>query len=131
MTTHWADEAARPSQPFQVVQAVCISREPSPKLPKRFRVVAAGTGTFHCPSLRSTPVKWTPQRCHIAAPMINARCGVTDGMGAASRCGRYALSESRGCRRYAIPSLTDDSGTIPKKFPKKLLRTPKASAFLY
>src|SRR5208337_4027812 len=61
MTTGRADEAARPSQPFQVVQAVCISREPSLKLPKRLRVVGAGMGTFHCPNLRPTPVKWIPQ----------------------------------------------------------------------
>src|ERR1700683_4698269 len=61
MTTGRANEAARPSQPFQVVQAVCISREPSLKFPKRLRVVDAGMGTFHCPSLRSTPVKWIPQ----------------------------------------------------------------------
>src|SRR5271168_4200931 len=56
------DEAARPSQPFQVV---CISREPSLKLPKRLRVVGAGMWTFHCPSLRSTPVKWIPQSSEI------------------------------------------------------------------
>jgi hypothetical protein len=32
------------------VQAVCISREPSLKLPKRLRVVGAGMATFHCPA---------------------------------------------------------------------------------
>ena len=61
-----ADEAARPSQPFQVVQAVCISREPSLKLPRRLRVVDAGMGTFHCPSPRSTPVKWIPRDVRYA-----------------------------------------------------------------
>src|SRR5208282_2035888 len=34
MATGRADEAVRPSQPFQVVEAVRISREPSLKLPK-------------------------------------------------------------------------------------------------
>src|SRR5271157_4745558 len=62
MTTGRADEAARPSQPFQVVQAVCISREPSLKFSKRLRVVGADTGAFHCHSVRATPVKWIPQR---------------------------------------------------------------------
>src|SRR5271166_3400069 len=61
MTTGQADEAARPSQPFQVVQAVCISREPSPKLPKRLRVVDAGMGTFHCPSLAQLRLNGYPR----------------------------------------------------------------------
>ena len=61
MVTRWANEAARPSQPLKVVQTVCISREPRLKLPKRFGVVCAGVGTVHRASLRSTPVKWTPQ----------------------------------------------------------------------
>src|SRR5664279_4854851 len=81
MTTVRAEEAARPSQPFQVVQAVCISREPSLKLPKRLRVVAAGVGTFHRPSLRSTPVKWIPQTGVIAIPH--------------TRHCRYCLSDGR------------------------------------
>jgi hypothetical protein len=51
MTTGRTNEAARPPQPFQVVQAVCISPEPSPKLPKRLGVVGAGQRTFHCPRL--------------------------------------------------------------------------------
>lgn len=61
MATRRADEATRPSQPLQVIQAVRISREPRLKLPKGLGVVCAGVGTFHYPSLRSTPVKWTPQ----------------------------------------------------------------------
>src|SRR6185437_11933808 len=48
MTTGRTNEAARPPQPFQ---AVCISPEPSPKLPKRLGVVGAGQRTFHCPRL--------------------------------------------------------------------------------
>src|SRR5271166_1960060 len=44
-------------------KVVCISREPSLKLPKRLRVVGAGMGTFHCPNLRPTPVKWIPRSC--------------------------------------------------------------------
>src|ERR1700688_3522142 len=61
MITGRADEAARPSQPFQVVQAICISREPSPKLPKRLRVVNAGMGTFHCPSLAQLRLNGYPR----------------------------------------------------------------------
>ena len=44
MTTGRTDEAARPSQPFQ-----------------KTWVVGTGMGTFHLPSLSSTPVKWIPQ----------------------------------------------------------------------
>src|SRR5271165_6588743 len=44
-------------------KVVCISREPSLKRPKRLRVVGAGMGTFHCPNLRPTPVKWIPRSC--------------------------------------------------------------------
>jgi hypothetical protein len=76
MATGRAGEAARPSQPLEVFQAVCISREPSLKFPKGLRVVGPGVGTFHCRSLRSTPVKWTPQPCVIDAAYNGpAMCG--------------------------------------------------------
>ncbi|MGF6413377.1 hypothetical protein OKW37_005112 [Paraburkholderia sp. MM5482-R2] len=71
MPTGRADEAARPSQPFEVVQAVCISREPGLKLPKGLRVVDAGVGAFHCPSLRLTPVKWTPHTTEIGRHFLS------------------------------------------------------------
>src|SRR5271166_821756 len=61
MATGRADEAVRPSQPFQVVEAVRISREPSPKLPKGLRVVDAGEGSLHPSSIRPSPVKWISQ----------------------------------------------------------------------
>src|ERR1700733_2531225 len=73
MITGGADEAARPSQPFQVVQAICISREPSPKLPKRLRVVNAGMGTFHCPSLAQLRLNGYPRHALWANPVMGSR----------------------------------------------------------
>src|SRR5208282_1215235 len=61
MATGRADEAVRPSQPFHVVEAVRISREPSLKLPKGPRVVDAGEGSLHPSSIRLSPVKWIAQ----------------------------------------------------------------------
>ena len=58
--TNW-----RASQQFQVVQAICISREPSPKLPKRLRVVNAGMGTFHCPSLAQLRLNGSPELSYL------------------------------------------------------------------
>ena len=60
--------AARPSQPFQVVQAICISREPArqaSKLPKRLGVVNAGMGTFHCPSLAQLRLNGSPELSYL------------------------------------------------------------------
>src|SRR5208282_71414 len=65
MATGRADEAVRPSQPFQVVEAVRISREPSLKLPKGPRVVDAGEGSLHPSSIRLSPVKWIAQMSDI------------------------------------------------------------------
>src|SRR5271168_4124371 len=62
MATGRADEAVRPSQPFQVVEAVRISREPSLKLPKGPRVVDAGEGSLHPSSIRLSPVKWIAKK---------------------------------------------------------------------
>ena len=61
MPARRADEAGRPSQPFQVVKTIGIRQEPSLKFPKRLRVVNAGARTSHPLSLRPTPVKWIPQ----------------------------------------------------------------------
>src|SRR5271167_4256663 len=60
-STGRADKAARPSQPFQVVQAIGIGLEPRLEVSKGFGVVGAGTRTFHGGILRPTPVKWTAQ----------------------------------------------------------------------
>src|SRR5271170_3062498 len=65
MATGRADEAVRPSQPFQVVEAVRISREPSPQLPKGLRVVDAGERSLHPSSICSSPVKWIAQTLDI------------------------------------------------------------------
>jgi hypothetical protein len=62
MPARRADEAGRPSQPFQVVKTIGIRQEPSLKFPKRLRVVNAGARTSHPLSLRPTPVKWIPRR---------------------------------------------------------------------
>ncbi len=83
----WADEAAKPSQPFRVAEAVRISREPSLELSKGLRVVAAGAGTFHRASLSSTPVKGTRQH-HL----FGSRQPVLPGVGT---CGR-SRSRHRG-----------------------------------
>jgi len=48
----WADKAARPSQPFQVVQAIGIGPEPRLEVSKSFGVVGAGTRTLHGAILR-------------------------------------------------------------------------------
>src|ERR1700692_3761966 len=104
MTTGREDEAVRPSQPFQVVQAVCISREPSLKLPKGLRVVGAGVGTFHCPSLRSTPVKWTP-RSVLMGKISNGESA------AAPRRILTALSpDSAASHRHLVPISPDLPG---------------------
>src|SRR5271170_4346987 len=68
MATGRADEAVRPSQPFQVVEAVRISREPSPQLPKGLRVVDAGERSLHPSSICSSPVKWIPRTCLMTTP---------------------------------------------------------------
>src|SRR5208337_4479187 len=69
MATGRADEAVRPSQPFQVVEAVRISREPSPKLPKGLRVVDAGEGSLHPSGIRQVRLNGYPRRrlCRLAA----------------------------------------------------------------
>ena len=62
MTTGRTNEAARPPQPFQVV---CISPEPSPKLPKRLGVVGAGQRTFHCPRLVQLRLNGYPRQLKL------------------------------------------------------------------
>src|SRR5271154_1588213 len=73
MATGRADEAVRPSQPFQVVEAVRISREPSLKLPKGPRVVDAGEGSLHPSSIRLSPVKRIAKTLLYAATMRSRR----------------------------------------------------------
>ena len=51
VTAARADEAGRPAQPLQVVEAVRIASEPSLELAHGLRIVPAGTRMLHCLSL--------------------------------------------------------------------------------
>src|SRR4029077_15087336 len=62
MVTGRENEAGRPSQPFQVVEAVRISREPSLKLPKGLRVVHAGEESSHASSIGQVRLNGYPGR---------------------------------------------------------------------
>ena len=61
-STGRADKAARPSQPFQVVQAIGIGLEPRLEVSKSFGVVGAGTRTLHGDILRPLRLNGQP-RC--------------------------------------------------------------------
>src|SRR5271170_417549 len=78
-STARADKAARPSQPFQVVQAIGIGREPRLEVSKGFGVVGAGTRTFHGDILCRAPVKWIAQNRIISYTADNRSLYIPSG----------------------------------------------------